>query len=106
MDMKRTKRRYLALQLEIDGIPSEREVIDSIWIALTKLYGEVGASLTGFSLLKYDVESKIVVIRASLASLLVVRASIATITKIAGKDASLSVLAISGTLRALYDNIE
>jgi ribonuclease P/MRP protein subunit POP5 len=104
--MKRIKRRYLALQLEIDGVPNEREIIDSIWIAVTKLFGEVGASLTGLSLLKFDVERKIVVVRTSLASLLFVRASIATITSIAGKDASVSVLAISGTLRALYDNID
>jgi len=104
--MKRTKRRYLALQLEVESIPSEREIMDSIWAAVTRLFGEVGASLTGLAMIKFDVERSIVIIRASLVSLLSVRASLATITSIAGSDASVYVLAISGTLKALYARIE
>ncbi len=104
--MKRTKRRYLALQLEVESIPSEREIMDSIWAAVTRLFGEVGASLTGLAMIKFNVERRIVVIRTSLVSLLSVRASLATITSIAGSDASVYVLAISGTLKALYDRIE
>jgi RNase P/RNase MRP subunit POP5 len=104
--LKRTKRRYLALQLEVEGIPSEREIMDSIWTAVTKLFGEVGASLTGLAMTKFDVERRIAVIRTSLVSLQSVRASLATITSIAGSDASVHVLAVSGTLKALYDRIE
>ncbi len=104
--MKRTKRRYLALQLEVGSIPREREIMDSIWAAVTRLFGEVGASLTGLAMIKFDVERRFLVIRTSLVSLLSVRASLATITSIAGSDASIYVLAISGTLKALYDRIE
>lgn len=104
--MKRAKRRYLALQLEVEGIPSEREIMDSIWTAVTKLFGEVGASLTGLTMIKFDVERRIAVIRTSLVSLHSVRASLATITSIAESDASVHVLAVSGTLKALYDRIE
>lgn len=104
--MKRTKRRYLALQLEVEGDPSERVIMDSIWSAVTKLFGEVGASLTGLAMIKFDVERGIAVIRTSLISLHYVRASLATITKIAGNDASVHVLAVSGTLKALYNRIE
>ncbi len=100
--MKRVKRRYLALQIEGDAVPAEREFIDAVWAAITKLYGEVGASLTGLALIDFDVERKVAVLRVSLAALNVVKASLATITNIAGKEAAVHVLAVSGTLKALY----
>jgi ribonuclease P/MRP protein subunit POP5 len=103
--LKRVKRRYIALRLECDGLPSEREFMDAVWAAVTKLYGEVGASLTGLSLINFDGERKIFVVRTSLVSLAMVRASLATVTVVAGKVASLNVLAVSGTLKALYSNI-
>ena len=80
--MKRVKRRYLALQLECEAMPTEREFIDSVWAAVTKLYGEVGASLTGLALIDFDVERKVAVLRVSLAALNMVRASLATITSV------------------------
>ena len=104
--MKRVKRRYLALQLESETLPTEREFIDAVWASVTKLYGEVGASTTGLSLINFDVEGKIAVIRTSLASLNIVRSSVATITKINGKEAAVHVLVVSGTLKALYSNIK
>jgi ribonuclease P/MRP protein subunit POP5 len=103
--LKRVKRRYLALQLECEGLPTEREFMDAIWAAITKLYGEVGASLTGLALINFDGERKIFVVRSSLASLSSVRASLATLTGVAGKAASVHVLAVSGTLKALYANV-
>lgn len=102
--MKRIKRRYLALQLECEGVPTERELMDAIWAAVTKLYGEVGASLTGLTLIDFDVERKVAVVRVSLAALGMVKASLATVTSIAGKEAAVHVLAVSGTLKALYAN--
>ena len=104
--MKRVKRRYLALQLECETLPTEREFIDAVWAAVTKLYGEVGASLTGLALINFDVERKIAVIRVSLAALNMVRASLAAITSIAGREAAVHVLAVSGTLKALYSNVK
>lgn len=103
--MKRIKRRYLALRLESEGLPTEREFMDAVWASVTKLYGEVGASTTGLSLINFDVERRIFVVRASLASLPMVRASFAAVTAVAGKTASMHVLAVSGTLKALYTNI-
>jgi ribonuclease P/MRP protein subunit POP5 len=103
--LKRVKRRYLALQLECEGLPSEREFMDAVWAAVTKLYGEVGASFSGLSLINFDGERKIFVVRTSLVSFPMVRASLATVTAVAGKVASLHVLAVSGTLKALYANV-
>ena len=103
--MKRVKRRYLALQLECEGLPTEREFMDAVWGAVTKLYGEVGASLTGLALINFDGERKIFVVRTSLASLPSVRTSLAAVTAVAGKGAAMHVLAVSGTLKALYSVI-
>jgi len=102
--LKRIKRRYLALQLECEGLPTERELMDAIWAAVTKLYGEVGASLTGLTLIDFDLERKVAVVRVSLVALGMVRASLATVTSIGGREAAVHVLAVSGTLKALYAN--
>ncbi len=103
--MKRVKRRYLALKLESEALPSEREFMDAVWGAVTKLYGEVGASLTGLALINFDGERKIFVVRTSLTSFPMIRASLAAVTIVAGKAASVNVLAVSGTLKALYANV-
>ena len=102
--MRRVKQRYLALQLECEALPTEREFIDAAWAAVTRLYGEVGASQTGLSLINIDMERKVAVIRVSLAALNMVRASLASIASIAGREASVQVLSVSGTLKALYSN--
>lgn len=100
--MKRAKRRYLAVQLEIDGVPSEKELMDAVWGSVVKLYGEVGASLTRMALISFDVSSKIAVIRTSLETLDSVKASLACIVGVAGREASIHVLAVSGTIKALF----
>jgi ribonuclease P/MRP protein subunit POP5 len=99
--LKRVKRRYLALQVDGEGAPSRRELLDAVWIAVTRLYGEYGSSMTGLALINYDEGGKTGVLRTSLATLNLVRASIATITSVAGNEAAVHVLAISGTIKAL-----
>jgi RNase P/RNase MRP subunit POP5 len=103
--LKRVKRRYLALQLESAGVPSEREFMDAIWGSVTRLYGEVGASLTGLSLINFDAERGVYVVKCLLVSLPQVRSSVASVTVVAGAAASVHVLAVSGTLKALFSNI-
>jgi ribonuclease P/MRP protein subunit POP5 len=99
--LKRAKRRYLAVQLEIDGVPSEKELMDAVWGSVVKLYGEVGASLTRMALISFDVSCKIAVIRTSLETLDSIRASLACIVSVADRGASVHVLAVSGTIKAL-----
>lgn len=102
--MKRVKRRYLAVQVERESGPTEREFIDAVWAAVTRLYGEVGASQTGLVLIDFNLERQVAVIRVTLASLNMVRASLAIITDIAGIGASIRVLSVSGTIKALFSN--
>jgi RNase P/RNase MRP subunit POP5 len=101
--LKRIKRRYLTLQIEIEQMPMEREFVDTVWSSITKLYGEFGASQTGLVLIAYDVEGKTAVIRTSLSTLSMVRASLASITILAGAKASVHVAAVSGTIKSLYE---
>lgn len=101
--MRRVKRRYLLLQVESDVSPSGKELLDAVWTAVTKLYGEVGASRSALSLIDYDEERKVGFLRVWLASLQPVRASIASITCLAGKEAAVHVLAVSGTLKSLRE---
>jgi ribonuclease P/MRP protein subunit POP5 len=103
--MKRIKRRYLAMQLECEGTPTERELLDAVWASVTRLYGEVGASLTGLALIDFDMEHKIAVVRCSLASLPSVRASLAALTRVADREATMHVLAVSGTIKALSSHL-
>jgi RNase P/RNase MRP subunit POP5 len=99
--MKRIKRRYLAVQLECEGTPTEREFMDAVWASVTRLYGEVGASLTGLALINFDVEHKIAVVRCTLASLSLVRASLAALTRVTDRETTMHVLGVSGTIKAL-----
>jgi RNase P/RNase MRP subunit POP5 len=96
----------LALYIESDGAPSRKEFMDTVWSAVAKLYGEYGASLTSLSLIDYDVEKKTGIIRTSLVTVNLVRASLASITSVAGKDAAVHVLAVSGTIKALREKLK
>ena len=101
--MKRVKRRYLALQIDFDGALCERDFIETVWAAITRLYGEYGASQTGLAMLNFDEEQKTAMIRISLATLQQVRAALVSITRISGKDAAVHVTTISGTIKSLRD---
>ncbi len=103
--MKRVKRRYLAVQLETEGVPSEKEVMEAVWGSVTRLYGEFGASRTSLALINLDVERKVAVVRTSLETLCFVRASLAAITSVAGSEAAVHVLGVSGTIKALLEHL-
>jgi RNase P/RNase MRP subunit POP5 len=104
--LKRVKRRYLALQIDSDGVPSRKEFMDAVWSAVAKLYGEYGASRTGLALIDYDVEKKTGIIRTSLVAVNLVRASLASITSVVGKEAAVHVLAVSGTIKSLREKLK
>jgi RNase P/RNase MRP subunit POP5 len=80
--------------------------MDFVWGAISKLYGEYGASLTNLSLIDYDAEKKTAVIRVALASVDMVRTSLSSITSVANKEAAVHVLAVSGTIKALCKKLK
>ena len=100
--MKRVKRRYLAVQIDCEAVV-QRDFLDAVWAAVTRLYGEYGASQTGLSLIDFNEEKKTGTIRVSLVMLQQVRAATASITRIQGKEAALHVTAISGTIKSLHE---
>ena len=102
---KQMRRRYLALKIVSEQPINERDVMDAVWNAVLKLFGEYGASQANLSLIEYDPQRNFVVVRCSHAVLERVRASIASVTEINGKPAVIHVIGVSGTLRALYKKV-
>lgn len=99
--MRRVKRRYLALQVVGEQSLSKRELMDALWIALLQLYGEYGASQAGLRLIEFASKNGYAIIRCWKDAVTMVRASIASITEIAAEPATIHVLRVSGTLKAL-----
>lgn len=102
----KVKRRYLALKIDSNEDFSSKEFMDTVWSALLRLYGEYGASRTSLTLIDYDAEEKLAIIRASHTETEKVRAAVASITEIMAKPAAVHVLKVSGTLRALRKKIK
>ncbi len=98
---KRVRKRYLALRVESDQNVNERDLMDAVWSAVLKLFGEYGASQTNLRFIKHELERSYMVIHCSHLALENVRASIASITEIQGKPAVVHVIGVSGTLRGL-----
>ena len=90
--------------MKIDSNESldSREVIDAVWSAVSKLYGEHGASRTGLMLISYDAQERLAVVRTVHDAVGMVRAAIASITRIQDKQVALHVLRVSGTIKALH----
>ena len=102
---KRVKRRYLALKVVSEQLVNERDVMDAVWNAVLRLFGEYGASQTNLSLMEYNPQRNFAVVRCSHTALERVRASIASITEIGGKPVVIRVMGVSGTLRALRKKV-
>ncbi len=100
--MRLRKRRYLALKAEDGGSCTARNLFDTVWKTVFQLFGEVGASKTGLSLVHGVSErEKYIIVRCFHSSLNNVRAAVSAVTDIDGKQAAIRVVAVSGTLKAL-----
>jgi ribonuclease P/MRP protein subunit POP5 len=89
------------LQVDSEGAPTPKEFMDTVWGAVTRLYGEYGASLTGLTLIDYSAEEGTAVVRCTLEAVGMVRAALASITMVAGREAAVHVLGVSGTIKSL-----
>jgi len=94
------------LAIDSEEMFSSKELMDTVWSAISKLYGEHGASRTGLTLISYDMEKRFAVIRVVHTAVEMVRSALASITKIQDKPAAVHVLTVSGTIRALYKKIK
>jgi RNase P/RNase MRP subunit POP5 len=91
----------MAIEVDSNEMFEPKEFIDAIWSAIIELYGEQGASQTWLGMIKYEIEKRLAVIRVANATSDMVRAALVTMTKIGDKPASLHVIAVSGTIKAL-----
>jgi ribonuclease P/MRP protein subunit POP5 len=96
-----TRRRYLALKIEHIKEINERDLENAFLGAVSRLFGEYGASKTGLVLLSHDPVKNFVVLRCTNTALDMVKASLASITEIGSEPAVVRVLGVSGTLRSL-----
>lgn len=99
------KRRYLALRVDSGESPSQKEVMDALWGSILKLFGEYGASKVGLAFISYDFNSRVCIVRATHTEVEKLRAAAAAITRIGDAAASMHVICVSGTLRALHEKI-
>ena len=103
--MKSVRRRYLALEIDSDELFDSKELMDVVWGAVLKLYGEYGASRAGLTLIDYDMEKRFAVIRTVHTTVDMVRTALTSITKIGNKPVAIHVLRVSGTIRSLYKKV-
>jgi len=75
--------------------------MNAVWSVIIRLYGEHGASQTWLGMIRYDVKNKLAIIRVTNAASDMVRTALATVTKISDRPASIHVVAVSGTIKAL-----
>jgi RNase P/RNase MRP subunit POP5 len=100
------KRRYLGVLIDSRETISSHEFIDAVWEAVSKLFGDYGASQVGLSLIDYDEKKNVVILRTWHKTLEMVRTALATITQIRNKLVALHVVAVSGTIKALRGKLE
>ena len=91
----------MALKIVNDQPLDEQVVLDAVQASLHKLFGEYGASQANIKLIKYIPEKRQVVIRCSHTMLEEVRAAIVSTIEVDGKTATIHVVGVSGTLKAL-----
>ena len=99
--LKREKRRYLALEVVSKQLLDERVVLDGVHASVHRLFGEYGASQANLKMIKYIPEKRQLVISCSHRMLEKVRAAIASTIEVNGEKATIYVLGVSGTLKAL-----
>lgn len=103
---KGVRRRYLALKLVSAHFVNQEDVMNAVWEAVVRLFGEYGASKADLALIKRIPEGDYMVMRCSHSTLEMVKTSIASVTEIGGSPAVVHILRVSGTLKALLKKLQ
>lgn len=103
--IKPVRRRYLALKVECDGRFGREELLDAVWDAVLRLFGEMGGSKVGLYLVHFDGKMGHAVLRCSHKALPMVKAAVASVTVIGNQPAAIHVLRVSGSLKALRKKV-
>ena len=98
---RRERRRYLALKVKSEEPLNGRTVVDAVEASVQRLFGEYGASQANLKLIEYVPQNNQLVIRCSHKTLEKVRAAVTSTIEINGKIATIHVIGVSGTIKAL-----
>jgi len=101
MTVRRKRRRYLRIHVTSDKICTEHDVDEAINNGVLLLYGIHGFSKIEPLLLEFDRDEQSGIVRCNHQNLRQMRSSIAFITNVGGSSASIRVLHVSGTIKAL-----
>ena len=97
----RIRRRYILVKIESDEEVDRRSFLNAVWSSVLRLFGEYGASQTELALIEYRWKERSAILRCSHRALEMVKSAIAAITRINGKEATIHILLVSGTLKSL-----
>jgi len=100
--VKNRRNRYLLVRIDCSESFDSKQLMDVIWSAVLRLFGEYGASKCGLALIDFDAEKKLAVLRVAHKEVGTIRAALASIVKINEKPAALHVQSVSGTIKALH----
>jgi len=104
--LMKLRSRYLALKVDSPGRFSSREIMEALWSALLRLFGEYGASRTGLRLIDYDEMNHVAIVHVFHKEVETIRAAVASITQIESKPAAVHIIAVSGTIKALRTKLK
>lgn len=106
MPVRRVRRRYLRFKVTSDHRFLFKEIANAIQMGVLQLYGVHGLSQLEPVLLDFDEDGQTGILRCVHTHLRRMRASMAYITNISGSAASIQVLRVSGTIKALRSSIK
>jgi len=101
MPVRRVRRRYLRFKVASGRRFQLKEVADAIQKGVLRLYGLHGLSQMEPLLMEFNEEGQTGILRCSHLHLKRMRASLAFITSVGGSAASIHVVRVSGTIKAL-----
>jgi ribonuclease P/MRP protein subunit POP5 len=101
----RERNRYVVVDIMSERQLERKPVVDAIWGALLRLFGEFGAAKTSLWVMDWEPQKRRGIVKVNHESVDMLRAAAATVKEIDGKKAIISVTRVSGTLRAAREGL-